>query len=109
MATGELAGTSLARLIEAIRAELAALETEDADAIEAATAVKLAALQAVQAEVDAGRPPERAGLEQAATLNAEAALRARAKIVGVERRLAGIAGLAGRPPALVYGRDGRWA
>jgi hypothetical protein len=102
-------GTGVARLIEAIRAELAALETEDAESIEIATAAKLAALQAVQADVAAGAAPHRALLEEARTLNAEAALRARAKIVTVEKRLAAVSNLAGRPPSLVYGRDGRWA
>jgi hypothetical protein len=99
----------VARLIAAIRAELVALESEDAEAIETATATKLAALQAVQAEVAAGAKPRRALLEEAQTLNAEAALRARAKIVTVEKRLAAVSNLAGRPASLVYGRDGRWA
>lgn len=103
------AAHSFVALIDAIRAELAALETEDAHAIETATAVKLSALQAVQADVAAGAPPQRALLEEARALNAEAALRARAKIVSVERRLGAISAAAGRPAALVYGRDGRWA
>jgi hypothetical protein len=107
-AVGDVVGAA-ACLIEAIRAELAALDSEDAESIEIATAAKLAALQAVQAEIAAGAPPHRALLETARTLNAEAALRARAKIVTVEKRLATVSSLAGRPPSLVYGRDGRWA
>lgn len=101
--------TSFAWLVEAIRGEMAALEAEDAAAIETATADKLAALKAVQADVARGVPAERALLADAQALNAEAALRARAKILTVEKRLAAVSVLAGRPAALVYGRDGRWA
>lgn len=100
---------NLHRLNDAIRAELAALDAEDAAAIEAATADKLAALRAVHADVAAGAVPQRALLEVARDLNAEAALRARAKMVAVERRLAAVQRAAGKPAALVYGRDGRWA
>lgn len=100
---------SFVRLNKAIRAEMAALEAEDAVAIEAATSTKLAALLAVHAEVAAGAAPQRALLEEARDLNAEAALRARAKMVAVERRLAAVQRLAGKPAALTYGRDGRWA
>lgn len=97
------------RLNAAIRAELAALADEDVVAIEAATAAKLAALRAVHADVAAGVLPPRALLEQARDLNAEAALRARAKMISVEKRLSRVSAQAGRPPALTYGRDGRWA
>ncbi len=102
-------GNSFVRLIDAIRSELAALESEDAEAIEAATATKLAALQAVQVDIGGGAPPQRALLDEARALNAEAALRARAKILTVEKRLAAVSTIAGRPTSLVYGRDGRWA
>jgi hypothetical protein len=102
-------GNSFVRLIDALRAELAALEAEDAAAIEAATADKLAALQAVQDDMAAGSPPQRALLQEAQALNAEAALRARAKIISVEKRLAAVSSVAGKPAALVYGRNGRWA
>lgn len=101
-------GNSFARLIDAIRAEIAALEAEDAERIEAATAGKLAALQAVAADVAGGVPPRKDLLATARDLNAEAALRARAKMLGVERRLAAVSVVAGRPAALVYGRNGRW-
>jgi hypothetical protein len=97
------------RLTAAIRAELAALDDEDATAIEAATAEKLAALRAVHADVAAGNPPPRALIEAARDLNAEAMLRARAKLVTVEKRLAAVSAVAGKPAALVYGRNGRWA
>jgi hypothetical protein len=97
------------RLNAAIRAELAALADEDVAGIEAATAAKLAALRAVHADVAAGLMPPRALLEEARDLNAEAALRARAKMISVEKRLAQVSAQAGRPPALTYGRDGRWA
>ncbi|KAB7648236.1 hypothetical protein [Polymorphobacter fuscus] len=100
---------SFHRLNDAIRAELAALAAEDAGAIEAATAEKLAALRAVHADVAAGAAPQRALLEQARDLNAEAMLRARAKMLSVEKRLANVQAIAGKPPALTYGRDGRWA
>lgn len=99
---------SFVALIDAIRAELAALDSEDAARIETATAVKLAALDAVKADIAAGAPPQKALLAQARDLNAEAALRARAKILTVERKLAAVSTAAGRPAALVYGRDGRW-
>lgn len=108
-AAGELTANSFVRLIDAIRAELAALEAEDAGGIETATAEKLAALQAVQADIAGGVPPQKILLEEARVLNAEAALRARAKMLTVEKRLAGVTAVAGRPVALVYGRDGRWA
>lgn len=104
-----MAANSFVRLVDAIRTELAALEAEDADRIEAATAEKLAALQAVQSDIAGGAAPQRDLLEEARALNAEAALRARAKIIGVEKRLGAVTAAAGRPAALVYGRDGRWA
>lgn len=104
---------SHAALVTAIRAELAALEAEDAAAIEAATSAKMQALQTVAADIAAGAPVQRDQLEQARDLNAEAALRARAKLISVERRLAAVmqvAAVAGGGPAmLTYGRDGRWA
>lgn len=102
-------GNSFVRLIDALRAELAALDAEDAEAIENATADKLAALQAVQDDMAAGSPPQRLLLQEAQALNAEAALRARAKIISVEKRLAAVSNLAGKPAALVYGRNGRWS
>jgi hypothetical protein len=97
------------RLNDAIRAELAALAAEDAEAIEMATAEKLAALRAVHADVAAGNPPPRVLIEEARDLNAEAMLRARAKLVTVEKRLAKLQAIAGKPAPLTYGRDGRWA
>ncbi len=107
-----MAADSFTGLVAAIEAELAALAAEDAPAIEAATAVKLAALQAVHSDIAAGAEPDRALLEQARDLNAQAMLRARAKMLTVERRLAAVTAVAGtaagRPAALVYGRNGRW-
>ncbi len=103
---------SYADLLSAIRAELAALDAEDAPAIETATAVKVAALAVVQNEIAAGVAPQRAMLELARDLNAEAMLRARAKLLAVERRLSAVSAVVaagGGRPALVYGRDGRWA
>lgn len=102
-------GNSVAVLIDAIRAEMAALEAEDAERIEAATADKLAALERVRVDIAGGMQAPRELLVQARDLNAEAALRARAKILGVERRLAAVSAVAGRPAALTYGRNGRWS
>ncbi len=99
---------SFARLVAAIRAELAALDAEDAGAIEAATSAKTVALAAVQADVARGQM-DRPALEEARQLNAEAALKARAKMIGVERKLVAVSSAAGRPQALTYGRNGRWA
>lgn len=98
-------------LVDAIRAELAALDSEDADAILRATQAKADALAAVQAEVARGAAPPRPLLEQARDLNSEAILRSRAKLISVERRLAALRPVdaALRPPAITYGRDGRWA
>ncbi|MFZ4109344.1 MAG: hypothetical protein ACOYKQ_02605 [Polymorphobacter sp.] len=107
--TAEPGDPRFATLVAAIRAELAALAVENAPAIEAATAAKTAALQAVTAAVAQGVTPPRALLEEARDLNAEAALRARVKLVGIERQLRAIDARVGRPAALVYGRDGRWA
>ena len=112
------AANSFVRLIDAIRAELSALDGEDAAGIEAATATKLAALQAVQADIAAGAPPQKALLEQARELptgcsatdqRCDLVRREAAEVVTVDRRLAAVSAAAGRPAALVYGRDGRWA
>ncbi len=98
-------------LVDAIRAELAALSAEDVDAITAASTAKAAALEAVQSAVAAGAPLPRAVLEQARDLNSEAMLRARAKLISVEKRLIALrpGSAALRPEPAVYGRDGRWA
>lgn len=98
-------------LIDAIRSELAALSAEDVEAIEAATTAKTRAIAAVQAAVANGAPVPRSLMEQARDLNSEAMLRARAKLISVEKRLValrpGNAPL--RPEPVAYGRDGRWA
>jgi hypothetical protein len=100
-----------AALVAAIEAELAALADEDADAIIATSAAKAEALAAVQAAMAAGAPCPRPLLERARTLNSEAILRSRAKMIAVEKRLAALRPelAAARPATLVYGRDGRWA
>ena len=90
-------------LLAAMRDELAALELDDAGAVETATAAKLAALHACAA---APAPPS-ALLDSARALNALAATRTASLIAGVDRRLRALATAAGRPPALCYGRDGR--
>ncbi len=94
---------NFARLMAALEDELAALDTGDADKIEAATGAKLGALLAVRDEP----PPPRADLEAAAALNARVHDRTRALLVGVDRRLRSLAAAAGRPQGLTYGRDGR--
>jgi hypothetical protein len=96
-------------LVAAIRDELEALASEDAEAILAATAAKTEALAAVQQAVAAGAPVPRGLLEQARDLNREAMLRARAKLISVEKRLAALRPQALRPEPVAYGRDGRWA
>jgi HD superfamily phosphodiesterase len=107
----DTADTLAETLVAAIRSELDALGAEDAAAIEAATAAKTRAIADVQAAIAAGAPVPRAALEQARDLNSEAMLRARAKLISVEKRLAalrpGTAPL--RPEPVAYGRDGRWA
>ena len=90
-------------LLAAMRDELAALDAEDAGAVEAATTAKLAALHACAA---APAPPP-AQIDAARALNALAAARTASLIAGVDRRLRALATAAGRPPALCYGRDGR--
>jgi hypothetical protein len=94
---------SHARLMATLHDELAALDSEDAARIEAATGAKLAALHAVR-----DSPPlSAADLEQAAALNALAAARTRTLMAGVDRRLRALSAAAGRPAGLTYGRDGR--
>ena len=89
------------RLIDAIRGELAALDGGDADAIAAATAAKLAALDAARRE--AAVTPAR--LAEARALNALASSRTNMLLAGVERRLAALTAADGRGGT--YGRDGR--
>ncbi len=98
-----MASANFALLMAALHDELVALDSEDADRIEAATEAKLDALRAVR---DDPLPP-RADLEAAAALNALAAARNRALMTGVDRRLRALAAAAGRQPGLTYGRDGR--
>ena len=88
-------------LLAALRAELAALDGDDAPAIEAATTAKLSALAGLR------DTPTRHQVETAQALNALAAARVRTRSAGIERRLAALATAAGRGPALCYGRDGR--
>uniref|UniRef100_UPI0013DA715B hypothetical protein n=1 Tax=Sandarakinorhabdus rubra TaxID=2672568 RepID=UPI0013DA715B len=79
------------------------------DAIAAATDAKREALDAVQAAIRAGAPVPRAALEQARALNSEAMLRARAKLISVEKRLSVLRPAPVRAEPVTYGRDGRWA
>jgi len=88
-------------LLAALRDELAALDGDDAAAIEAATTAKLSALGALR------EAPTRAEVETAQALNALTAVRVRIKSAGIERRLGTLAAAAGRAPTLCYGRNGR--
>ena len=90
-------------LLEAMRAELAALDTGDAEAIELATRAKLSALVAAR---DAG-PAPRARLAEARDLNALASARVNMLMASVGRRLETLAAASGRAPTLVYGRGGQ--
>ena len=90
-------------LLAAMRDELAALDSEDAAAIEAATQAKLAALLSLRDSSD----PTRADVEAAQTLNTLAASRTATFMARASRRLQSLAIAAGRPPSLTYGRDGR--
>ncbi len=92
-----------ALVMAALHDELAALNSGDAGAIEAATGAKLHALRAAR---DAPLPT-RADLEAAHALNALAEARTRTLMTGVDRRLRSLAAAAGRGGGLTYGRDGR--
>lgn len=96
-------------LVAAIRAELAALEAEDADAILAASEAKARVLADLSAAVAGGASAARPLLEEARDLNAEAILKSRAKLISVEKRLAALRPAVPRAAPLTYGRDGRWA
>ena len=89
-------------LLDAMRAELAALDTGDATTIELATRAKLAALVVAR---DAG-PAPRARLAEARDLNALASARVNMLMASVGRRLETLATASGRPANLVYGRSG---
>ena len=100
---GSTADAPFEVLLGAMRAELAALDSDDAAPLEAATAAKLAALKTVATLP----PPPLALLDTARALNALAAQRTAERLRHVDRRLRRLAEAAGRPPALCYGRDGR--
>lgn len=90
-------------LLAAMRDELAALDSGDAATIEAATAVKLAALDATRRATPA--PVSR--LHEASALNALAATRVNMLMAGIDRRLAALTAADGRASGLCYGRNGR--
>lgn len=96
-----MSGTGAA-LLAALHAELAALDSGEAGAIEAATAGKQAALDAARAE-----PPSLELLREAQALNTIAAARVNMLRAGVARQLANLAEAAGRPAGLCYRADGR--
>ena len=90
-------------LLAAMRDELAALDSGEAEQIEAATRAKLAALIAVRNSP----PAPRYQLEEARDLNALASARVNMLMSGVERRLELLTAARGAPPTLCYGRKGR--
>lgn len=90
-------------LLDAMRAELAALDTGDAATIELATRAKLAALVVAR---DAG-PAPRARVAEARDLTALASARVNMLMASVGRRLETLAAATGRPANLVYGRSGQ--
>ncbi len=100
-AFGDAAAVPFNNLLAAMRAELAALDSGDADAIEAATHAKLAALVVAR---DAG-PAPRARLQEARDLNALASARVNMLMASVGRRLETLTAASGRPPTLTYGRS----
>lgn len=98
------------RLLEAMRAEVVAIEAGDLSALERTTAAKLAALSSLQlsplSEID---PEVEDMIREGARLNAQAATRVNLLLAQVERRLNGFASAAGHPAPIRYGRDGRMA
>lgn len=89
-------------LLAALGAEIGALEAGDPDAIEAATAAKLAALAAL----DPALPLARSDLEAARRLNDLAGARAQTLLARVRRRRDALDAARRLPPPLVYGRAG---
>lgn len=103
----EVEAGAFAGLLASIHAELAAFDSGDAERIEAATAVKLAALDTVRGEAAAGFPPTQAEIETARRLNDKAQVRATKLAAGVGRQLARLTGSPPYEAALCYGPDGR--
>ena len=95
--------TEFDALLSAMRAELDALDGDDAGTIQAATLVKLAALDAART----APVPPRDVLDTARSLNALASARVNMLLAGIERRLAALTASAGVQPPLCYGRNGR--
>lgn len=98
------------RLLDAMRAEVEAIEAGDLSALERTTASKLAALSSLQlsplSEID---PEVEDMIREGARLNAQAATRVNLLLAQVERRLNGFAAAAGHAGPVRYGRDGRMA
>ena len=100
---GSPAAAPFEALLTAMRAELAALDDGDPQAIVAATNAKIVALTGVQD----GGPYSRAALEAARSLNALAGARVNMLMAGVARRRDALAAAHGAAPRLVYGRAGQ--
>lgn len=90
-------------LLTAMRDELAALDSGDAAAIQAATMAKLAALDAVRG----GGAVPLTLLQNARALNALAATRVNMLMASVDRRITALTAADGRGSAFCYGRNGR--
>src|SRR3546814_6431199 len=101
---------TLRNLNEALRQELAALDSGDVAALESSTASKLAAISALQlSPLVAPDDETEALIPEGAALCEQAALRVTLLLAGIERRLHGLAHAAGHAPAAAYGRDARIA
>jgi hypothetical protein len=101
---------TLRRLLEAMRAEVAALDAGDLTALEAGTAAKLAAVSALQLSPLSARDPEvDAMIQEGAELNAKAATRVNLLLAQTERRIEALAAAKGHAAPQRYGRNGRMA
>src|SRR3546814_21171108 len=101
---------TLRNLNEALRQELAALDSGDVAALESSTASKLAAISALQlSPLVAPDDETEALIHEGAALCEQAALRVNLLLAGIERRLNVLAYAAGTAPAAAYGREGRTA
>ncbi|MBO9713916.1 flagellar protein FlgN [Sphingomonas sp.] len=89
---------ALVGVIEALHAEIAALKANDVRALEAATGVKLAAIQAAAAHDHEPVTPEvRALAAEAQRLNETCRIYVNLMAATIRRRLQDLAGLAGAP------------
>lgn len=94
---------ALVRVIDALHAEIAALKSNDVTALERATQVKLAGIEAVAATPDEPLTPEMRELaEEADRLNETCRIYVNLMAANVRRRLQNLTGSGGN----AYGRSG---